>query len=81
MKNANPSLAFIIKCYFSHSIITAFAKKTNKQTNKTKQTNKKKTLENKTRQHVFVTTSFNLVIKKQSKKRGCNIIVKAQRFK
>ena len=74
MKNANPSLAFIIKCYFSHSIITAFAK------NKTKQTNKK-TLENKTGQHVFVTTSFNLVIKKQSKKQGCNIIVKAQRFK
>ena len=79
MKNANPSLAFIIKCYFSHSIITAFAKK-KKKTNKTKQTNKK-TLENKTGQHVFVTTSFNLVIKKQSKKRGCNIIVKAQRFK
>ena len=66
MKNVNPSLAFIIKCYFSHSIITSFDKKGKKKT---------------TGQHIFVTTSFNLIIKKQSKKQGYNIIVKAQRFK
>ena len=34
-----------------------------------------------TGQYIFVTTSFNLIIKKQSKKQGYNIIVKAQRFK
>ena len=52
MKTVNPSLAFIITCYFSHSTIIAFAKK-----------------EKTTGQHIFV-TSFNLVIRKQSKKQG-----------
>ena len=51
--------------YFSHSIKTAFAKQQKKTPGK----------------NFFVTTSFNLVIKKQSKKQGYNIIVKAQRFK